>query len=76
MSRSKRKSQDPDDTTVMIFGAMVRDMKALPNWDKFRFVPAFVRDAVRYYLQRQEERAGMVFSVDRQEDGSDREESP
>ena len=76
MSRTKRKSQDPQDTTVMIFGSMVRDMKALPNWDKFRYVPEFVREAIRYYLQRQEERAGMVFSVDRQEDGKDREESP
>ena len=50
----------------------------LPNksdWDPTGF-PEFVREAVRYYLQRQEERVGMVFSVDRQEDGSDREESP
>jgi len=63
---------------VRISRSLEDEFNKLPNksdWDPTGF-PEFVRDAVRYYLQRQEERSGMVFSVDTEEDGKDREESP
>ena len=69
-------SEEPSDTTVKIYADIVRRIRALPTYGSWGTVTEFVREAVRYYLQRQEERAGMVFSVDRQEDGKDREESP
>ena len=49
--------KDLDDTTALVYGDMVRRMKALKNWGSYKTVSEFVHEAIRLHLQEQEARA-------------------
>jgi len=48
------KKKDPDDTTALIYGDMVRRMKALNIWSSYKNPSEFVHEAVREKLTQEE----------------------